>query len=62
MAYHRDLDGSFGPESEEYLEIFSEFDFECSIDGCDFFCPECRDITKCRTYEEIKDEWETFYM
>ena len=62
MAYYRDSEGKFGPDSEQYVEIFSEYDFDCSIDGCDFFCPECRDITKCRTYEEIKDEWETFYM
>ncbi len=62
MAYYRDSESKFGPDSEQYVEIFSEYDFDSSIDGCDFFCPECRDITKCRTYEEIKDEWETFYM
>jgi hypothetical protein len=62
MAYHRDSGGKFEPGCEQFLEIFSDFDFENIDDGCNFFCPECRDILKCRTYEEIKDEWETFYM
>jgi len=31
------------------------------IDGCDGFCPECKLITKCDTYEEMKEGWRLFY-
>jgi hypothetical protein len=62
MAYYRDPDGKFGPENDLFLDIFLEFDFICMYDGCNYFCPECRNMLKCEAYQETKEAWETFYM
>lgn len=62
MAYYRHLEGIYGPDTEEYLEIFQEYDFSCDDIGCDFFCPECRYMLNCETYREVKESWESFYI
>lgn len=31
-------------------------------DGCDGFCPECSRMIRCDAYNELKDEWDSFYM
>ncbi len=61
MAYYRDSAGKFDCDSEQFLDIFAEFDFTDIEDGCDGFCPECELISKCENYQEIKDEWDSFY-
>jgi hypothetical protein len=65
MAYYRDKTGKFRQLSDnpnKYIDVFGEFDFICDDDECNFFCPDCRNMMKCEAYEEIKDEWESFYM
>lgn len=48
------------PEQEQ--KIFTELGFTFVDDGCDGFCPECRQMTTCKVYEkELKAEWESFY-
>ena len=65
MAYYGPLDRSGLTEQAEpdkYRDIFSEFDFAGNDGGCDFFCPGCRRITECLTYEEVKEGWDSFYL
>lgn len=65
MAYHRPSERSGSAQSsasDSHTDIFSEFDFMSADDGCDFFCPGCRRIMECVTYEEVKDGWKMFYM
>lgn len=72
MAYYRDPAGkcrqhSDGVETKPYrtdrfIDVFGEFDFTHIDSECNFFCPECRDMLKCRAYKEIKCVWESFYM
>lgn len=61
MAYYRDISGKIDIESDQFIEIFGEFDFVCPDNECNFFCPECRDMLKCATYIEFGQEWESFY-
>jgi len=49
--------------TEQFQEICAEHgvvyvDHTC----CDGFCPECVQIINCEAYEEMKDEWDGFYM
>ncbi|KPK01506.1 MAG: hypothetical protein AMK71_05285 [Nitrospira bacterium SG8_35_4] len=65
MAYHRpsrESESTLQPETDQYIDIFSEFDFLSVDNSCDFFCPGCRRIMECMTYEEVKDGWDLFYM
>lgn len=62
MAYHRYDSVNSKHKKEEFHEIFAEFDFGYIDSGCNFFCPECRDILKCEAYKEIGESWESFYM
>ena len=65
MAYHRpseDSDSTLHPARDQYIDIFSEFDFLSVDNSCDFFCPGCSRIMECMDYEEVKDGWESFYM
>lgn len=48
-------------DPEQFHKIFSELGFSYVEDGCDGFCPECKQMLKCEAYEETKDEWEGFY-
>ncbi len=61
MAYYRGLSGIFGQTSDQFEDIFAEFDFACFSNECDFFCPDCRNMLKCAAYQEFRDEWELFY-
>ncbi|RJR19700.1 MAG: hypothetical protein C4581_04400 [Nitrospiraceae bacterium] len=61
MAYYRDISGDIDVESDEYIEIFGEFNFTSFDNECNFFCPECRDMLKCAAYIEFSQEWESFY-
>ncbi len=62
MAYYRDEAEKFGMGTGNFCDVFAEFDF-IQVDGeCDFFCPECRDMLKCKSYQDTKDEWEMLYM
>jgi len=61
MAYYRDISGKFDMESDQFIEIFGEFNFTYSDDECNFFCPECRNMLSCATYIEFSQEWESFY-
>ncbi len=62
MAYYREEADKYKEEHDKFLDIFAEFDFMCMNDGCNFFCPECRNILKCEAYKETKEAWESFYM
>jgi len=69
MASYQDYSG-------KYSSIFGEFSlcpqqnlrsaaslFGCDDDDdCNGFCPECSQIFRCEAYEELKDEWDSFYM
>jgi hypothetical protein len=69
MASYKDL-------TDKYLSIFSDFNlteqaqpaldipaFGCDVDDdCDGFCPECKEMIKCEAYNELKEEWDSFYM
>jgi hypothetical protein len=48
-------------DPEQFNKIFTELGFTYVEDGCDGFCPECEQMTKCKTYKEIKDDWEWLY-
>ncbi len=61
MAYYRDISGGNGTESDQFIEIFGEFNFTCFDSECNFFCPECREMLECSAYTEFIDEWESFY-
>ncbi len=61
MAYYRDPVAVSGAASDQYLDVFAEFDFSCSDDSCDFFCPDCRNISRCSMYSEVMADWEWFY-
>lgn len=69
MASYQDLSG-------RYLNIFGEFTPspkknlwapaknlpDCDDDDeCNGFCPECGQIIRCDAYEELKDEWDSFF-
>ena len=62
MAYHRLWHDTSTDNTQEYLDIFSEYDFERADDCCDFFCPDCKKMPECVAYEEIKGGWDSFYM
>ncbi|RJQ48591.1 MAG: hypothetical protein C4538_03500 [Nitrospiraceae bacterium] len=44
-------------------EICAEHGFDY-IDhtNCDGFCPDCGQILTCEAYDEIKDEWDGYYV
>lgn len=48
-------------DPEQFHKIFTELGFIYVDDGCDGFCPECKQKLECEVYEEIRDEWEGFY-
>lgn len=48
-------------DPKQFHKIFSELGFTYIEDGCDGFCPECRQMLKCEVYKESKDEWEGLY-
>jgi len=62
MAYYRKNFGNDEKKFDEFKDIFAEFDYGYSDPGCDFFCPECRNIRKCEAYAEVEEAWESFYM
>jgi len=62
MAYYRNNPGGPDNESEQFCEIFAEFDFGYDDHECNFFCPECRNILKCEAYREVRESWDSFYM
>ncbi len=62
MAYYRANLTEFGKQTDPFLDVFSEFDFGCVEEGCNFFCPECKQIHDCKAYKEIKEVWRSFYM
>lgn len=62
MAYYRARVNGWGNTYDPFLDIFSEFDFGCVEEGCNFFCPECREIQSCQAYQEIQEVWRSFYM
>ena len=62
MAYYKYNPGKSNIENEKYQDVFAEFDFGYADDGCDFFCPECRNIMKCEAFKEVREAWELFYM
>ncbi|MBI5408488.1 MAG: hypothetical protein HZA14_03890 [Nitrospirae bacterium] len=37
---------------------FDYIDHNC----CDGFCPDCGRMLNCEAYEELKEEWEGFYV
>lgn len=48
--------GQYFNDAEEYPKIFMELGFD---EGCDGFCPECKQKLLCGIYEE--DKWDWFY-
>lgn len=48
-------------DPEQLHKIFSELGFTYIEDGCDGFCPECKQMLKCEVHKETKDEWSRFY-
>lgn len=62
MAYYRVTSDNSQQLNDRYLDVFSDFDFKDIEITCDFFCPECRQLSSCETYTEIKGEWEFLYM
>jgi hypothetical protein len=42
-------------DHEQFHKIFTELCFVYIEDGCDGFCPECEQMTKCEAYKEKKD-------
>ena len=62
MAYYRAKVTGFEKQADPFLDIFAEFDFGSVDDGCNFFCPECRQIQDCKAYKEIQEVWRSFYM
>jgi hypothetical protein len=61
MAYYRDFSQKNDQASDQFLEIFAEFDFSCFDEKCNFLCHECRNMLKCAMYNDFKDEWKSFY-
>jgi hypothetical protein len=61
MAYYRKPTASDEQKYDEFSDIFAEFDYGYTYNGCDFFCPECRNIKKCEAYAEVEESWESFY-
>ena len=61
MAYYRDASRDIDIESDQFIEIFGEFNFTCYDNECNFFCPECRNMLKCAAYIEFRQDWESFY-
>lgn len=45
-------------DPEQFNKIFTELGFIYVNDGCDGFCPECKQMKTCEVYKEIKDGWE----
>ncbi len=62
MAYYRYNPKKKNDITDEYLEVFEEFDFGFVDYGCNFFCPECRNMMKCEAFSEVHEEWDSFYM
>ncbi|MFO0793297.1 MAG: hypothetical protein U0586_04455 [Candidatus Brocadiaceae bacterium] len=48
-------------DPEQHHNIFTEPGFTYIDDGCDGFCPKCKQKMTCEAYEELKDEWEGLY-
>lgn len=48
-------------DPEQFHKISTELGFTYVDDGCDGFCPECKQKSECEVYKEIKDEWKEFY-
>lgn len=62
MAYHRSGPVNSRSENDDFYDVFAEFDFGYVDYGCNFFCPECRNMLKCDAYKEVGKSWESFYM
>ncbi len=63
-AYFKDTVEKFEQyfnDPEKFHKIFTELGFAYVDDGCDGFCPECKQMLKCEAYKEMKDGWEKFY-
>lgn len=43
---------------EHLHKVFTELNFICIEETHDGFCPECKEMSKCKVFKEIKDEWE----
>jgi len=48
-------------DPEQHHKIFTELGFTYVEDGCDGFCPQCKQKLTCDLYDEFKDEWEALY-
>ncbi|NUO09501.1 MAG: hypothetical protein HUU08_12620 [Candidatus Brocadia sp.] len=48
-------------DPEQHHKIFTELGFTYVDDGCDGFCPECKQKQECDIYDEVKDEWDDIY-
>ena len=48
-------------DHEQHPKIFTELGFTLVEDGCDGFCPQCKQKLTCDLYDEFKDEWEALY-
>ncbi len=48
-------------DPEQFHKIFTELGFTYVDDGCDGFCPECKQKATCEVCEEINGEWEGLY-
>lgn len=53
----------YAPDAEQLRKICSEHGLSyVDHTSCDGFCPECGQMFNCEAYEEIKDEWDGFYI
>lgn len=48
-------------DPDHHHKIFTELGFTLVEDGCDGFCPQCKQKPTCDLYDEFKDEWEALY-
>jgi hypothetical protein len=62
VAYYKVTSDDSQQLPDKFLDVFSDFDFTDIDISCDFFCPECRKLSSCETYSEIKNEWDFLYM
>ncbi len=70
MASFKDFTGKYPSEysdlgivPQQKKSSMDVFGYNCDDDdGCDGFCPECMLMVKCDAYQELKDEWDSFYM
>ena len=62
--YYRKTVERFDDEAnadKEYKTLSTDSGFSYVVEGCDGFCPECKLVLKCETYDKIKDTWRLFY-